>query len=738
MKTVGLALPRLTDRPIRTKLAFVITPTVVVILALAGVIGHSAAVAASRADQARRLVGDSRTAGELTAALQRERAAAALVFAQASRPDAVTAYQEAGRFTDEVRSRFTGPPAATLSVLPLLREQVRSGRDVTASLVVFRYRAMITGLIGYRAGMAQLDVSAGTATRLRAVATLSDGVEALGQLQVTVLPALAARRLTAAEQQQTVAASAAHGEAMEAFRRLAPDHWSDRLIAQPATGAVAEAERLQALAANSPPATRLPWAVPSRQWSAAFGARMDRLHTVERALDTELVASVTADRDARHREIVLLALLVLSSLVVLVTVGWWVTRSMTRSLRALTHGAATTATTTLPTVVGRLTAGRPDPAVAAALIEHAGTAVPITGTDEIAEVARAFNHVSRTAVSLAADQAELQTVIATVMEALARQLQRQGHRVMAAIDALEQDEEDPARLRRLFELDQRATGIQRLIANLFVFSGGRAGQPASRPIPLTDVVKAAISRVHNAYDQVDDTYVDRAVLITAEHAEELVHVLTELVDNGIRFSPPGGPVHVAARQVGDRVHVQVSDSGVGIPEDRLPYLLERLSSFSLDVETAQHMGLPVVGRIASRLGLGVSLRSGPGGTRADVMVPEDLCTVAEALPAPRGAVPAVIPAPRSSVAGVIPAPRGAVLEALPALRGTGHGLPAPRGTEHGLPIRVPGRHAVPVTEQPGRATAATPPDRSVVSRGMAAIAASVRVSRSTSTQIGPS
>ncbi|MDI6100816.1 sensor histidine kinase [Actinoplanes sp. NEAU-A12] len=745
MKFARPALPRLTDRPIRTKLALLITPTVLVILVLSGVIGYGAAAAASRADEARRLVGLSLTAGELAAALQRERAAAGLVFARRSGPETITAYREATLRTDAVLARYPGGPAGAL---PSLREQVRGGREVPASLVLFRYRTMIADLTGYRAGMGQLNVDTGTSTRLRAVAGLSDSIEALGRLQVTVLPALAAGRLTAIEQQQVVASAAAHADNLEGFRRLSPPAWEARLDAQPGSPAVTDAERLQALAANSPPGADLTWAVPPEQWTGALGARMDQLHAVERSLDAELVRAVTAERDDQHREILLLAAAVLFCLVVPMAAGWWITRSMTRSLRALTHGAAATATT-LPTVVARLTAGRPDPAAAAELVEQAGQAIAVTGRDEIGEVARAFNHVSRTAVSLAADQAQLQAVIATVMEAIARQLQRQGQRVMAAIDALEQDEEDPDRLRRLFELDQRATGIQRLIANLFVFAGGRAGQPARRPIPLADVVKAAISRVHNAYDQVDDARVETSVLIVPEHAEEIVHVLTELVDNAVRFSAPGSPVRVEAHHVGDRVHIQVSDDGMGIPESRLPYLMDRLATFRLDAETARHMGLPVVGRIAARLGLDVALRSAGAGTRADVIVPGVLFTVGPAH-APAAPPPWPPPAPGTPLRifeevahpyfhhdAARPALPAAWASASAAASTLADAPPPRRRTAHGLPVRVPGEYALPAVEPPAPASAAPPRDRSAAARGMAAFAASARLSRSTPTQIGP-
>ncbi|MEV0901474.1 sensor histidine kinase [Actinoplanes sp. NPDC049802] len=707
---------RLTDRPIRTKLALLLTPPIVVILVLSGVIAYGAAAAASRADEAHRLVGQSMIAGELAGALQNERAAAGLVFVEPSRAAAVTAYRKAADRTDTLAARFT---ARRLDALPQLREQVRGGQDVPASLVLFRYRAMIADLIGYRAGMGQLNVDADITTGLRASAALSACVEALGQMQITVLPTFTTRQLTAAGQQQVVAAAAAHGEALEDFRRLAPARWTARLATAPARPDVTVAEQLQALAANTPPGATLTWAVPPQRWVSAIGARMERLHTVERAADTELLRAVAERRDAQRRDLLVLAAAVLAALVALLATGWWISRSMTRSLRALTRGATATATTTLPDVVGRLTSGLPDATVAAALVERAGQAVAVAGEDEIGEVARAFNHVSRTAVSLAGDQAQLQAVIASVMEAIARQLQRQGHQVMAAIDALEQDEEDPARLRRLFELDQRATGIQRLIANLFVFAGGRAGQPVRRPIALPDVVKAAISRVDKAYDRVDDTAVDRSVQIVPEHAEEIVHVLTELVDNAVRFSPPGAPVRIEACHVGDRVHAQISDTGMGIPQSRLPHLVDRLATFRLDAETARHMGLPVVGRIAARLGLSVGLRSTGAGTRADVVIPATLFTTVPALAVAEPAAFAVTERPALAARGT-----ATTLADAP---------PPRRRTANGLPVRVPGEHSAPAAA-PG--PSAPPTDRAAAGRGMAAFAASARLARHTPTQIG--
>ena len=95
-----------------------------------------------------------------------------------------------------------------------------------------------------------------------------------------------------------------------------------------------------------------------------------------------------------------------------------------------------------------------------------------------------------------------------------------------------------------------------------------------------------------------------------------------------------------AQVVGDTLHIQVTDEGYGIDLDELEEHRQRLRHFRLDAQTVRHVGLPVVGRIASRLGITVNLRSTKGeGTRVDLNLPARLFHVAEPEPAARPALP---------------------------------------------------------------------------------------------------
>jgi signal transduction histidine kinase len=681
----------LADRPIRTKLTLLLLPPVAALLALAAVLGLGAAAAGSEAEQARRLVTLGSVGADLAAGLQQERAAAGLVFARSSRADAVEAFRVQTVRTDAVQERFEAlraglelPPGLAVPVsrleeqltgLSLLREQVRAGRDVTASVVLFRYRSLIASLVDFRAGLSQLPVDAVAANQLRAAASLSQAIEALGLLQGAVLPVLGSDDFSAAAQQQVVGAAAAHSESIETFRQVAPADWRTRLTAGAGAPSVVAGERLQAVAVNAQPNTPLDLDTGAAQWVTATSARMEQLHTVEREFDTELVAAVTAQRDAQRQEITVLGAAVLLCLMLLIAVGWWVTRSMTRPLRELTAGATELAASTLPTLVEQLTAGRTELA-SSALIARASKLLPVQGRDEIGAVTSAFNRVAGTAARLASVQAESRAAVAGIAEAIARRLQKQNGRVTQSLDDLERNEEDPRRLELLFRLDEKITTTRRLIGSLLVLAGGRAGLTTERAIAVADVVKAAISQVDGAYHRVQDADIVRDTSIVPEAAEELVHVLAELIDNAIRFSDAGTPVTVSGQRVGDLLHLQVSDLGVGIPQERLTALLANLHDFELTPDTAKHMGLAVVGRIAARLGLTVSLRSDAAhaGTRADVAVPAPLFEIgphagvfagAPSRPAVTGPPVAHPPTPRAvdpaaAVTAVLPAPGSAV------------------------------------------------------------------------------
>ncbi|MEU8216768.1 sensor histidine kinase [Micromonospora taraxaci] len=629
---------RLRDRRIRTKLALLLALPVIATLALTGVSAAGAASAASQAEQARQLVALGRTASQFAAQLQRERVAAALVLARGSNESAVKDYRRQARLTDLVAGEFgaarQGVGAPQILQGPLrrvedqvaslgpLRQQVQAGPDAISSLVVFRYRAVVADLSAYRQGLSQLGVDSETGNDLRAGSALSQAIESLGLMQVAVVRSVGAGQLTSAAQQEIVSADVGFVEAMAAFRSLAPVRWQARVNAGLSGEQVLQAERLQGLVVRTAPGEPLRLDVTASGWAAAVGSRMDLLHAAEQELDAELLTSVTRQRDEQRRTIFTVSGAVLLCLGLMVAAGWWVTRSMTGSLQGLRAGATAVATDRLPRMVAQLSRSELDPTSVERLMAEAAKPIPVLGSDEVGEVTVAFNQVARVAVGIAGEQAALRGTVELSFLSLARRLQSRADRMMVSLDALERNEEDPDRLEKLFDLDHVATLIRRMVANLQVLAGGRAGRPRSEDLALPDLLRAAGGETDD-YKRVDLGFVDDDVVVDREVAEELAHLLAELIDNAARYSPPDTPVVVEGGQDGELLRIQVRDVGIGMRPAGLQTARDRLAHpHRMDSATTEHMGLPVVGRIAERLGIKVEIGSNHGeGTRVDLTVP---------------------------------------------------------------------------------------------------------------------
>lgn len=609
----------------------------------------SASARAAQADLARDLVAVGATSARLISALQVERAAAALVFAEGSSSASLSDYQAAAVATDaiavQLRAELEGfelpenlavpmrRALVGLDGLPALREQVLRAKEAVLSAVAFRYRAVIAQLISYRQALSQVGVSAQTASQLRAAAALSAAIESNAQLQVIAIRAMTADVLTPAAQQDIATANAGIIESMETFADLAPPGWPAQLNRITGSGEqVLLAEQLQALVIRSQPGTELALGVDARTWSEAVSTRMELMHSVEAGLDGELVADVTRERDAQRRTIVISLTAIAVLLLIVLAIGLVVARSLTGSLRRLRSRAIQVADYRLPEMVRGLDVENPDPAAAQRLMAAAAEPIPVDGTDEVGEVAAAFNEVTASAVRIAGEQAALRAAIGAILVALSRRLQIRADAMMVSLDALEEHEFNPERLEKLFALDHIAVLIRRLIFNLHVLAGGSGGRPRENPVALADVLRAAGQEIED-FNRVVATAVDQTAWIRGDAIDEMVHLLAELLDNATRFSPPDSQVKVEAKRVGDQLHIQIRDEGVGMSEEGLRQARERIANpRRLDSRTTQHMGLPVVGALAQRLGVKIEFRSVlRQGTWVDLTIPAGLVENGEGL-----------------------------------------------------------------------------------------------------------
>ncbi|WP_424528678.1 nitrate- and nitrite sensing domain-containing protein [Sphaerisporangium viridialbum] len=301
-------------------------------------------------------------------------------------------------------------------------------------------------------------------------------------------------------------------------------------------------------------------------------------------------------------------------------------RLITAELVQLQAVALDLANRKLPAVVRRLRQGED--------VDVASETPPIpTGTTtEIAIVGQAFTSVQTTAIEAAVGQAEIRKGVSKVFLNLARRNQSLLHRQLSMLDSMEQRVTDPELLDELFGIDHLTTRMRRHAEGLIILSGAVPGRGWRRPVPLYDVVRAAVEEVED-YLRVH-VAVPENMALSGSSATDVIHLLAELVENATIFSPPQTHVEIRGELVARGFVIEVEDRGLGMTLEEMEQVNRRLADPpEFDLADSDRLGLFVVGRLAARRGIRVSLRPSPyGGTTAIVLVPEGLVTPAETGP----------------------------------------------------------------------------------------------------------
>ncbi|MCM9077940.1 nitrate- and nitrite sensing domain-containing protein [Streptomyces spororaveus] len=393
-------------------------------------------------------------------------------------------------------------------------------------------------------------------------------------------------------------------------------------------------------------------------WEAAHNAIASSMREVEAAVHatgTERADPFTEGALTPAGAAVLLGLAaVAASLVISVLIG----RALVVELVSLRNTALEIAHRKLPQAMERLRAGQE--------IDVAAETPPgPPAEDEITQVGEALGTVHRAALSAAVERAELASGISGVFVNLARRSQVLVHKQLTLLDSMERRADDPNELGDLFRLDHLTTRMRRHAESLIILSGATPGRAWRMPVPLTNVVRAAVSEIED-YPRIEVRQLAEAAVVGGAVAD-LTHLLAELIENAATFSPPHTKVRVSGEPVGTGYVLEVEDRGLGMGPETLGDANRRIEqSESLDLFDSDRLGLFVVSRLSARHGVKVHLRTSPyGGTTAVVLLPNSMLQgaitaggPAAAHAAAHDAAPAQGSAPGSATArGAARAPR---------------------------------------------------------------------------------
>ncbi len=749
-----------------------IVAVAVVAAAVAGAGAPVVIAASGRAADSQVLVDDA----------ARTQRALALSHSLADERDEVTAYIAAGRpkgqglsedrsarvdrQVEELRVDATGSLRRTIGEVAAVRRSALTGKG--SALAAHRaYSKAITELhrlaeeladrIPVRAGagahaLADLDraVDQASAARGLLLATYSvprstattTTIDPITGLPKTVVSESSADReqrdaLSAAAQQAHVRAQAA----LDDFRESAPTGSVASYDSTVSGPDVAKAEKYLARLADAPTLSDDELGYSKKSVDAALTARVDQMRGAEAALGSERLERLEKLRDDDVTALEIRTALVGICLLAAVGVAMGTARSLTRPLAALRIGAARVA-------------GDPP----------AEEAVKFTGrNDEFAEVVRSVNalHAHAAALherlgTLESDRRHLigerqrmaddRDALRAELSAASAQLEKVKHsihgtfvnlalrtlglveRQLGVIEGLEEREQDPERLATLFKLDHFATVMRRHSENLLVLAGAEHGQQHAGSVPLVDVLRAAVSEIER-YERVRIAALPPHAHIAGFAADDLSHLVAELLENATSFSPPDASVEVSGWLLENgEVMLSVQDEGIGMAEDRMRELNARLASFSVeqahDPEDTDGLGLGlyVVARLAARHGVRVRLREQKqGGIAAVVVLPTALLAAV-----PAAAVPPAVPVPGGAPAVHLP---GSEAEAnsnvLDGRSGPPAGDPLIEAAEHAVreaeaEAEAEGEAGAAPAEEPAPATTAEPVSEPTAAQPVAA------------------
>ncbi|WP_067533472.1 sensor histidine kinase [Nocardia crassostreae] len=540
--------------------------------------------------------------------------------------------------------QITQEMTQAIGVARTMRNSLRSGSPATLAEQTETVSTRIQATLSTSQSVSELQ----TQQLFLQLGTIMTGGRLLTQERVMLAspdlaknPALRARLLTSIGAEITM---------LEVYAGLNPGQAQNFTQLKDAAGI-----RIGVLSQNVPDPAAIP--AMSDAVNASLEAYSKESEHLAASLDARLGQLSTDARNTVLRDTSVVIGMLLAGLALALVVG----RSLVVLVRRLRRDALQVAHIDLPRELEVVRSGGAAPEI---------TPVDVHTTEEIGQLARAVDDIHAQALHLAGEQARLRLQIGNMFETLSRRSQSLVEQQLNLIEELERDEDDSERLQSLFRLDHLATRMRRNGDNLLVLAGTALRRGHLAPVPLSDMLWSSVSQVED-YQRVEIGTVPDGI-VAGEPAVDIEHLLAELIDNALRYSPPTTPVAVSvARAVDGGYLIEITDRGLGMNAEDLQSINDRLASGGeVNVETARRMGLFVVGRLAKRHNITVSLRRTSAmvqqpGITASVHLPGSLVSpapervgdstgqypvAATALPvAPPAGTPAPVSAPQPSI-----------------------------------------------------------------------------------------
>ena len=211
-----------------------------------------------------------------------------------------------------------------------------------------------------------------------------------------------------------------------------------------------------------------------------------------------------------------------------------------------------------------------------------GARVTVEGRDELSNLANTFNEMAAQLKSAADNQKQLENLRRELIAWVGHDLQTPLTSISAIIEALADGiVEDEVTQKRYFSTAKKdIAALSHLIDDLSQLAQIDVGglKLEIEPVSLSDLISDTL-------ESFSEIAAQQAILLSGEvdpnlglvnlDAPHMSRVLNNLIDNAIRHTPAEGSVHVLGCRKENEVVIEISDTGIGIPEADLPFIFDR-------------------------------------------------------------------------------------------------------------------------------------------------------------------
>ena len=311
-------------------------------------------------------------------------------------------------------------------------------------------------------------------------------------------------------------------------------------------------------------------------------------------------------------------------------IGMRLARRVSRRLGSLAQGVHRVATEEVPYLVGRIHEDdNADIGHEVQLLDE--------GPDEIGGVAARFRDAVVADLEARRREILLRKGTTRVLKELAHRIQLPVARLLSTVLAAQEKEQNPDTLRLLYTIDHEVVRARRIADHMIVLAGDQPRRQRRNPVPLFHIVQGAATETSPPESADPAGQLQRfslqnipEVSVKPLLAHQVAHVLSELMDNAVRYSPPGSQIRVFGELTAHGVAIEIADAGMGLSREALAAVNELMRNppeFDVMVreDAIGHLGFFVVAHLSRALGMIVAFQTSAfQGLSAVVTLPSEL------------------------------------------------------------------------------------------------------------------